>query len=79
MDKLVAQKAAEQTIDQRRTKYTSHIAYHLYQMYLAKEESQKKKDADPEDSDLRIPADDEMQDEINRVASTLIRLMDVMH
>ena len=55
------------------------VAYHLYQMYLAKDALRKKKEGSPAESDFREPQDDEMQHEINRVASTLIRLMEVLH
>jgi hypothetical protein len=65
-------------MQEKKTKYTSHVAYHLYQMYLAKEEIKKARETQPEDTDIRLPDDDEMQGEINRVASTLIRLMEVM-
>ena len=60
---------------EKKTKYISHVAYHLYQMHLAKAEVLKMKENNP---DLQEPQDPQMQDEINRVASTLIRLMDVM-
>lgn len=47
-------------------------------MYLHKDDVRKKKAAGVESEELREPQDDEMQLEINRVASTLIRLMEVM-
>ena len=78
MDNLVGKKADEQRMEEKKTKYISHIAYHLYQMYLHKDEVQKKKDSGPEFADLTAPQEDNMQLEINRVASTLIRLMEVM-
>jgi hypothetical protein len=78
MDGLVGKKADEQRMEEKKTKYTSHIAYHLYQMYLHKDEVQKKKDSSPEFADLTAPHEEDMQLEINRVASTLIRLMEVM-
>lgn len=77
MDGLVAKRADEQRTGEKKTKYISHVAYHLYQMYLAKEEIQKLKESNPGNPDLREPQDEEMQHEINRVASTLIRLMEV--
>lgn len=77
MEGVVAKKADEQRTEEKKTKYISHIAYHLYQMYLAKDETRKKAEADPEQKDIRIPEDDDMQDEVNRVGSTLIRLMEV--
>ena len=77
IDGLVAKKADEGRTEEKKTKYISHVAYHLYQMYLAKEELKKKKDATSDEVDVRLPEDEEMQDEINRVASTLIKLMEV--
>jgi uncharacterized membrane protein YebE (DUF533 family) len=78
VDGLVGKKADEQRMEEKKTKYVSHIAYHLYQMYLHKDEVQKKKDSSPEFADLTAPHEEDMQLEINRVASTLIRLMQVM-
>jgi hypothetical protein len=78
MDGLVKKKADEQRMAEKKTKYISHIAYHLYQMYLHREDMQKTKATGTEDLNIHTPEDDEMQSEINRVASTLIRLMDVM-
>jgi hypothetical protein len=75
---LVEKKADEQRMQEKKTKYTSHIAYHLYQMYLSTEELKKAKETQSDGEDVRVPDDDEMQGEINRVASTLIRLMEVM-
>lgn len=78
MDGLLGKKADEQRMEEKKTKYTSHVAYHLYQMYLHKEDVRKKKEEGAESEELRDPQDEEMQLEINRVASTLIRLMEVM-
>jgi hypothetical protein len=78
MEVLVGKKADEHRMEEKKTKYTSHIAYHLYQMYLHKDELRKKKEAGTEGEELHEPQDEEMQLEINRVASTLIRLMEVM-
>jgi len=76
VDGLVAKKADEQRTAEKKTKYVSHIAYHLYQMYLNVEEMKKQKDS-PDSTEIHIPDDEEMQLEINRVAATLIRLMEV--
>jgi hypothetical protein len=78
MDNLVAKKADEQRTSEKKTKYISHVAYHLYQMYLAKSDIQKAKERHADDPNRHEPQDEEMQEEINRVASTLIRLMEVM-
>jgi len=81
LDKLVAKKADEQRTEEKKTKYIAHIAYHLYQMYLDKEEILKMKAKGSEvqepGSEVREPQDEEMQHEINRVAATLVRLMEV--
>lgn len=77
-DGLLAKKADEQRTEEKKTKYISHVAYHLYQMYLAKDELRKKNQASHGELDFREPQDEEMQNEINRVASTIIRLMEVM-
>lgn len=71
-DALVAKKLAEATIKQRINKYTTHVAFHLYQMY----EKKRLVEAQP-DSALRAPTEDQMRDEIQRVAKTLIKLMEV--
>ncbi|HEY5504611.1 MAG TPA: hypothetical protein VIK28_05585, partial [Sedimentisphaerales bacterium] len=78
LDGLVSKKADEHRMEEKKTKYTSHVAYHLYQMYLHKDEVRKKKETGNESEELHEPQDEEMQLEINRVASTLIRLMEVM-
>lgn len=78
MQGLVSKRADEHRMEEKKTKYISHVAYHLYQMYLYKDEVRKKKEAGAESEEMREPQDEEMQLEINRVASTLIRLMEVM-
>lgn len=71
-DALLARKLAETTIHQRVNKYTAHVAFHLYQMYLKQKsiESQANGSNEP-------PTDSMMRDEIQRVATTLIKLMDI--
>lgn len=71
-DSLIAKKLAETTIHQRVNKYTTHVAFHLYQMYLKQKNAEK---APSEGSE--VPSDAAMRDEIQRVAHTLIRLMEV--
>lgn len=65
---LVKEKRAESEIERRITKYTSHVAFHLYQMHQAN------KDAREEDENA---AEKRKRDEIQRVSMTLIRLMEV--
>jgi hypothetical protein len=62
------------TVERRVTRYTSHVAFHLYQMYLHSRARQEAMKRDPE---AREPATDEMNGEINRVAATLIKMMQV--
>ena len=58
----------EQDVQRKLNKYTSHIAFHLYQMYQA---TVGKKDADVNVADALRRA------EVRRVALTMIKLMDV--
>jgi hypothetical protein len=62
------------TIKQRVTRYTSHVAFHLYQMYLHMSEAQE---AQKLDRTVTLPTAEQMRGEINRVAATLIKVMDV--
>lgn len=71
-ESLLAKKHAEATIQQRINKYTTHVAFHLYQMYETKKQGQ----ARPNDG-FEAPNDEQMRDEIQRVARTLIKLMEV--
>lgn len=72
-DSLVAKKLAETTIKQRINKYTAHVAFHLYQMY----EKKKQVEAQP-DGNTEAPNEDQMRDEVQRVARTLLKLMEVI-
>lgn len=70
-DGLVARRLAESTINQRVVKYTAHVAFHLYQMYLNSRPAPDKEQRVSEDKD------EMMSDEIRRVATTLIKIMEV--
>lgn len=70
-DQLLAKKLAETTIQQRINKYTAHVAFHLYQMYERQKPARDK--ADEGDA----PSPEMMREEIQRVARTLIKLMEV--
>jgi hypothetical protein len=70
-DSLLARKLAETTIHQRVNKYTTHVAFHLYQMYLKQKAAEKQSNVSGE-----TPSDAMMRDEIQRVATTLIKLME---
>src|SRR5205823_4690589 len=68
---LLAKKLAENEIKSRTVKYSSHVGYHLYQMYnAAKERDKKSENAAP----VAVSA---QRQEINRVAMTLLKLMEV--
>lgn len=64
----LAKRNTEQDVQRKLNKYTSHIAFHLYQMY---QETIGKKDDDVDAADAARRA------EIHRVGMTLIKLMDV--
>jgi len=69
--RLIEKKYAETTIDQRKTNYVSHIAFHLYQMY--KNAKQEKENEEVNGNELKP---EEMRKEIRRVAITLLKLME---
>jgi hypothetical protein len=71
---LVEKKLTENEIGARLQKYTSHVAYHLYQMYQAAQTHAAQDDAT---GDGRPPSDAEQRAEINRVAMTLLKMMQV--
>lgn len=73
-DGLVARKLEPNTIEERVTRYTSHVAFHLYQMYLTIKHAESVVEGEPAAAQ---PADEQMRGEINRVATTLIGLMQV--
>ena len=64
----LAKRNTEQDVQRKLNKYTSHIAFHLYQMY---QETIGKKDDDVDAADAARRA------EVGRVAMTMIKLMDV--
>jgi hypothetical protein len=70
-DSMVKHKLEESTIQARLTKYNSHVSFHLYQMYLA-----QKRRSDP-DSDAKPLEAPDLREEINRVGTTLLRLMEL--
>ncbi len=64
----LAKRNTEQDVQRKLNKYTSHIAFHLYQMYQA---TVGKKDENVDEADAARKA------EVRRVALTMIKLMDV--
>jgi hypothetical protein len=71
-DSLLSKKLAETTIKQRINRYTAHVAFHLYQMY-----ENRKQLAAQGSGAAEGPNEDQMRDEIQRVAKSLLSLMDV--
>jgi len=72
-DEMMGRKLEEATVKERQARYTAHIAFHLYQMYLNVEHLRT---SDQEEAALHIPNETELRGEINRVSATLLRLMD---
>ena len=73
-ESLTKRKLVEATIKERTTRYTSHIAFHLYQMYL---HVRQVREQSKTEENVEEPKDLVMREEINRVSATLIRLMEV--
>jgi hypothetical protein len=73
-DTLKAKKLEPSTVKERVTRYTSHVAFHLYQMYLNYREQQ---DVQSKDPTVQLLTQEQMRGEINRVAATLIKVMQV--
>lgn len=73
-ESLVKRKLDPATIKDRTTRYTSHVAFHLYQMYRNFRDIDK---ASQDDSSIKPPTHEEMASEVNRVAATLIKVMEV--
>lgn len=65
------------TVQRRLTRYNAHLAFHMFQMYEYYKRRQKDADSADDADDVHVPTDLEMRDETNRVAATLIRLMEV--
>lgn len=76
---LVAKKLTENEIQSRLLKYTSHVAYHLYQMYQYAQRfaGQTPLSGQDDDASERPPTPNEQREEIHRVAMTLLNLMQI--
>jgi hypothetical protein len=72
---LVAKKYAETEVESRLRKYKTHMYYHLYQMYQASKERTGTGSAP--DQAAKPPVAAELRSEIQRVALTLIKIMEV--
>ena len=75
-ESLKTKKLEPSTVKERVTRYTSHVAFHLYQMYLNYRDEQNAQDKD-QDSEAKLPTPEQMRGEVNRVAATLIKVMQV--
>jgi hypothetical protein len=64
----------ESTINERKNKFYSHVAFHLYQMYLS---YMRQMAASATNDGVRQPEFPDLRREINRVGTTLIKLMEV--
>jgi hypothetical protein len=62
------------TVNERMNHYIAHVAFHLYQMYW---ENKQKADNPAPGEDARVATDTDLQEEVNRVGKTLLRLMEV--
>lgn len=71
-EELTARRLAESTIHERLTRYTSHVAFHLWQMHKFSEDHRKGKIEEADQGNQYT--EDEMRAEIRRVASTLLQL-----
>ena len=72
-EEMVRKKLEESTIKERMNRYYSIVAFHLYQMYS---EYRAKLEAAADDPTTKIPTAEEMRGEINRVGTSLVRIMD---
>ncbi|MBI4590257.1 MAG: hypothetical protein HY725_15600 [Candidatus Rokubacteria bacterium] len=71
---LVKRNLEEATIRERVTRYTAHLAFHLYQLYRF---AKTQRDAQPADESVHVPSEDELRLETCRVAATLLKVMEV--
>lgn len=70
---MLGRKLDEATIKRRVNNYAAHIAYHLWQMY---QHTQNRKALQAVDETTPVPDEEQLRGEINRVAATLINLME---
>ena len=64
-------------IKERTNKYISHVAFHLYQMYTEQVQQEQKKESGNGDGGPEIRTEKDMRAEINRVGTTLMKLMEI--
>ncbi|MHC4661121.1 MAG: hypothetical protein ACYS8W_05475 [Planctomycetota bacterium] len=73
-NEMIERKLAESTAEKKMTRYTSHIAFHLYQMF---ESQQNRVSDEAQEENGGEPGERDLNAEINRVARTLLSLMKV--
>jgi hypothetical protein len=71
-DSMVKKNVAESRIKERVNHYISLVAYHLWQMY-----GEFKRKSDLNDENVRPPSPEEQRAEINRVGTTIMKVMEV--
>jgi hypothetical protein len=71
---MVKRKLTDAVVKERCNRYVSHVAFHLYQMYLRQK---KKLEAKTNDETVRPLTEVELQEQINDVGGTLMRLMEL--
>src|SRR5262249_50273822 len=73
-EEMVKKKLEESTIKERMNRYYSIVGFHLYQIYV---EDKRKLEAARQDPELKIPSAEDMRGEINRVGTSLVRIMEL--
>ena len=71
---MVRKKLEESTIKERMNRYYSIVAFHLYQMYS---EYRARLEEAGADTTVKVPSVEEMRGEINRVGTSLVRIMEI--
>jgi hypothetical protein len=71
---MVKKKLEESTIKDRMNRYYSIVGFHLYQMFV---EYKRKLDAAAKDPEIKVPSTEDMRGEINRVGTSLVRIMEL--
>jgi hypothetical protein len=71
-DQMLERKLEDTTIRERTARYQTHIAFHLYRMYLDYREIRQ---GQPGEEDAPDPSESHLRAEINRVAATLSELL----
>jgi hypothetical protein len=73
-EEMVKKKLEEATIKERMNRYYSIVGFHLYQIYV---EYKRRLEAAANDPEIKVPSPEEMRGEINRVGTSLVRIMEL--